>query len=91
MIIGPKMLGNATTRLFEGVVAKAMQVPGAAIDYEISLSPDAVMSVLVAWPSTISGYIMAYHEGYLRRKIAGKIKRMPLKYFDPGRMVALTW
>jgi ATP-binding cassette subfamily B multidrug efflux pump len=33
MIVGPKMLGNATTRLFEGIVAKAMHVPGAAIDF----------------------------------------------------------
>jgi ATP-binding cassette subfamily B protein len=33
MVIGPKLLGRATTRLFEGIVAKAMRVPGAAIDF----------------------------------------------------------
>ncbi len=32
-IIGPKLLGNATTRLFEGLVAKITNVPGAGIDF----------------------------------------------------------
>ena len=32
-ILGPKLLGKATTKLFEGVVAKAMHTPGAAIDF----------------------------------------------------------
>ena len=36
-IIGPKLLGNATTKLFEGVVSKAMNVPGAAIDFSSRL------------------------------------------------------
>jgi len=33
-IIGPKLMGNATTKLFEGIVAKVTNVPGAAIDFE---------------------------------------------------------
>src|SRR4030042_5813552 len=33
-IIGPKMIGNATNRLFEGVMNKMMHVPGAAIDFD---------------------------------------------------------
>ena len=33
-IIGPKLLGNAVTRLFVGIVAKATHVPGAGIDFD---------------------------------------------------------
>ena len=32
-IIGPRLIGNATTRLFEGVVAVVSRVPGASIDF----------------------------------------------------------
>src|SRR5437870_13829811 len=31
-VLGPKILGMATTKVFEGFVAKAMRVPGAAVD-----------------------------------------------------------
>src|SRR5262245_63370835 len=33
-VLGPKILGLATTKIFEGFVAKATGVPGAAIDFE---------------------------------------------------------
>ena len=32
-IVGPKILGQATTKLFEGCMAKLQGVPGAAIDF----------------------------------------------------------
>jgi ATP-binding cassette subfamily B multidrug efflux pump len=89
MIIGPKLLGNATTRLFEGVVSKAMHVPGAAIDFEyigrIALTLVGLY-VASAFFNYIQGWIMsgiAMKITYMfRRDIAEKIKRMPLKYFD---------
>ena len=33
-IVGPKILGKATTRLFEGLMAKMAGVDGAAIDFD---------------------------------------------------------
>src|SRR6266513_2967334 len=33
-VLGPKILGMATTKIFEGFVAKARGVPGAAIDFD---------------------------------------------------------
>ena len=33
MIVGPKLLGNATTKLFQGIVAKVAHVQGAAVDF----------------------------------------------------------
>jgi len=89
MILGPKMLGNATTKLFAGAVAKIMHVPGAAIDFTY-IGNIALMLlglyVLSAVFSFLQGYIMsgiAMKITYqFRKNIAEKIKRMPLKYFD---------
>ncbi len=89
MIIGPKLLGNATTKLFEGVVAKAMHVPGAAIDFTyigniaLILVGLYVLSALFAY---VQGFIMANVANKitydLRKNVAEKIKRLPLSYFD---------
>ena len=34
MIVGPKIMGNAITELFEGAYGKFTGVPGAAIDFD---------------------------------------------------------
>ena len=89
MIVGPKMLGNATTKLFEGIVAKVMYVPGATVDFSY-IGRIAIillgLYVLSAIFSFLQGYIMsgiAMKVTYnFRKNIAEKIKRMPLKYFD---------
>jgi ATP-binding cassette subfamily B multidrug efflux pump len=88
-IIGPKLLGNATTRLFEGVVAKAAHVPGAAIDFGYIgriASILIALYLLSAFFNYLQGYIMsgiAMKITYaFRKNIASKISRMPLKYFD---------
>jgi ATP-binding cassette subfamily B protein len=88
-IVGPKLLGNATTRLFEGVIAKATHVPGAAIDFayigRIVFTLIGLYLLSSAF-SYIQGYIMAgismkvtYN---LRKNISEKMERLPLKYFD---------
>jgi ATP-binding cassette subfamily B multidrug efflux pump len=89
MIIGPKMLGNATTKLFEGIVAKAMHVPGAAIDFgyigHIAISLLILYLVSSAF-SYVQSYIMAGVSMRItytfRQKIAEKVRKVPLKYFD---------
>ncbi|HAV10590.1 MAG TPA: multidrug ABC transporter ATP-binding protein [Dehalococcoidia bacterium] len=88
-IIGPKLLGNALTKLFEGVVAKAMHLSGAAIDFSYIGNIVLVLIglyLLSAAFNYIQGYIMAgiamkvtYN---LRKDVSEKIKRLPLKYFD---------
>ena len=89
MIVGPKMLGRATTRLFEGVIAKATHVPGAAIDFAYIGRTAVILLGLYLFSAAfnfIQSYIMAniaMKITYaLRRNIAEKIKRLPLKYFD---------
>jgi len=88
-ILGPKMLGNATTKLFQGIAAKVMHVPGATVDFHyIGRIAIILLCLYVASAifSFIQGYIMsgiAMKVTYMFRKnIAEKIKRMPLKYFD---------
>ena len=88
-IIGPKLLGNATTKLFEGVMAKATRVPGGVIDFgyigriAIILIGLYVLSAIFMY---VQGYIMsgvAMKVVYkFRKDISEKIERMPLKYFD---------
>jgi ATP-binding cassette, subfamily B, multidrug efflux pump len=88
-IIGPKLLGNATTILFKGIVAKATRVPGAAIDFD-SIGRIALiligLYVLSAIFMYVQGYIMsnvAMKVVYkFRKNISEKIERMPLRYFD---------
>jgi ATP-binding cassette subfamily B protein len=88
-IIGPKLMGNATTKLFEGVMAKASNVPGAAIDFTY-----IGRIVLILLGLYIVGTAFNYLQGWVmssiavritynfRRNIAEKISRLPLKYFD---------
>lgn len=88
-IIGPKILGKATTKLFEGLVSKVTGVPGAAIDFVyirnivILLLALYIISALF---SIMQGYIISgvtQKVSYnFRKEIAQKINRMPLKYFD---------
>jgi len=88
-IVGPKLAGKATTRLFEGVVAKAMHVTGAAIDFDyigrivLILVGLYVVSAVLGW---VQGFIMAGIATRItytfRKNIAEKINRLPLKYFD---------
>ncbi len=86
-IVGPKILGNATTALFEGVIA---QMNGTGeIDFGyigqivLTVAGLYLLSTLFAY---IQGWIMAdvaTNIAYrFRRDIAEKINRMPLKYFD---------
>ncbi|AOT69298.1 ABC transporter ATP-binding protein [Geosporobacter ferrireducens] len=88
-IVGPKILGKATTRLFEGLMNKIMGVPGAAIDFDYIGSIIILLMGLYlasAMFTFIQGYIMAgvaqKVSFNLRKEISEKINRMPLNYFD---------
>ena len=86
-IIGPKVLGNATTAVFNGVIAE-MAGTG-SIDFAYIGRILGIMLVLYLFSALFAylmGYIMAgvstditYR---LRQDIAKKMNRMPLSYFD---------
>jgi len=86
-IAGPKILGQATTKLFEGVLAQLngtgeidFTYIGRIVVFTLSLY---LISALFAY---IQGWIMADVSTNItyrfRRDISEKINRMPLKYFD---------
>lgn len=86
-IVGPKILAQATTKLAEGFMLK-MQGLG-SIDFDFITKIILILVVLYiisAIFSYVQGYIMtgvsqkiSYN---LRKSLAEKINRMPLKYFD---------
>jgi len=87
-IIGPKFLGRATTKLFEGVLGQ-INGTGQGIDFEyigriilITLGlylASALFSFIQGWIMSSISMDITYR---FRNDIAAKINRMPLKYFD---------
>jgi ATP-binding cassette subfamily B protein len=87
-IAGPKLLGQATTKLFEGVMEQIAGT-GAGIDFDfigriilITLAlylVSALFSAIQGWIMTNISMDITYR---FRKDIAEKINRMPFKYFD---------
>lgn len=86
-IVGPKILGKVTTKLFEGVMANIAGTGSVDFNYIgtiiIILTGLYLISALFSY---IQGYIMSnvsMKVSYdFRKNISEKINRMPLKYFD---------
>lgn len=86
-IVGPKVLGKATTKLYEGLVSKISG--GAGIDFgkigEILLIALGLYLISAAF-SFIQGFIMTGISNQvtynLRKDISVKINKIPLKYFE---------
>jgi ATP-binding cassette subfamily B protein len=88
-VIGPKILGKATTKIFQGLTEKVSGNKGAGIDFDyiskiilILLGLYIISSLL----SFIQGFIISGVSQRvslnLRKDISEKINRMPLRYFD---------
>lgn len=86
-IVGPKILGKATTEIFHGLVSKVSG--GSGIDFDkitqilLFLLGLYVLSALFSF---IQGFIMTGVSQKLtyklRKEISEKINRMPMNYFD---------
>lgn len=88
-IVGPKILGRATTKIFEGIMGKISGVPDGGIDFQYIgniISLLVILYILSAAFSFAQGFIVtgiAQKVSYnLRREISEKINKLPLKYFD---------
>ncbi|MCG7334478.1 ABC transporter ATP-binding protein/permease [Sporosarcina sp. ACRSM] len=95
-VIGPKIMGNAITELFEGAYGKFMGVPGAAIDFNaigkllLLLAGLYVISSLFSYIQQFIMSSVAQKTVYdLREDVNGKLKKLPLKYYD-GRPIGET-
>ncbi len=87
-ILGPKILGKATTKLFEGVMGQ-ISGTGEGIDFTYIgniLITMTILYLLATLFSYVQGWIMSGVSAKVtyrfRRDIAEKINRMPLGYFD---------
>jgi len=88
-ILGPKIMGEATTKLFEGLMGRINGDPNASIDYDAIgriLITLAVLYVISTIFSYIQQYVMA---GVAQRTVFGiredvnkKLAKLPLKFFD---------
>ena len=86
-IIGPKILGKATTEIFNGLVSKVSG--GSVMDFEkiaTILLTALALYVTSALCSLVQGFLMtgvSQKTTYrLRKEISQKINRMPMNYFD---------
>jgi ATP-binding cassette subfamily B multidrug efflux pump len=88
-IISPKILGQATTKLFEGLIAKYQHIPGAGVDFAAIfqiLMTLAVVYVISSIFMYIQQFVMAgvaqnmVYE--LRNEVNDKLARLPLRFFD---------
>ncbi|GLV59677.1 hypothetical protein KDH_65030 [Dictyobacter sp. S3.2.2.5] len=88
-IVSPKILGQATTKLFEGLLAKYRGVPGAGVDFgaiKQILITLAILYIISSVFNYIQQYIMAsvaQRTVYdLRKQVEEKLSRLPLRFFD---------
>ena len=86
-IVGPKVLSQATTELFEGIVAKVGGTGGINFDAIAGIiATTLVLYLISAACSFVQGWMMtsvSQRTCYgLRRAIAEKIDRMPVGYFE---------
>jgi ATP-binding cassette subfamily B protein len=87
-IVGPKLLGQATTKLFEGVMG---QITGTGQGIDFDFIGNIILLTLGLY---VTSAVFSYVQGWImsgismditykfRNDIATKINRMPLQYFD---------
>jgi ATP-binding cassette, subfamily B, multidrug efflux pump len=87
-ILGPKILGKATTKLFEGIVA---QISGTGNGVDFVYIGNIIMLLLGLYGASA---VFAYVQGWImtnvsmkltyqfRKDISEKINRLPFRYFD---------
>ncbi|RMD54782.1 MAG: ABC transporter ATP-binding protein [Candidatus Thermofonsia bacterium] len=86
-IVGPKVLGNATTALFDGIMAQIAGTGSIDFDYigRILLTM-LILYILSAMFAYVMGWVMAGVATDIsyrfRKEISEKINRLPLSYFD---------
>ncbi|MEZ4511819.1 MAG: ABC transporter ATP-binding protein [Chloroflexota bacterium] len=86
-IVGPKVLGNATTKLFEGVMAQIAGTGSIDFDYIgrvlfiilILYIASAIFAYIMAWMMADVSTDISYR---FREEIAAKMNRLPLSYYD---------
>lgn len=88
-IVSPKIMGEATTTLFDGIMAKIQGVPDAKIDFTAIGHIILILLIFYALSSLFSYFQQFLMAGVaqktvydLRREVNDKLSRLPLKYYD---------
>jgi len=88
-VLSPKILGEATTVLFTGMLGRLEGLPGAGVDFAaiarilLMLGTVYVFSALFGYVQQIIMVNVAQKTVYnMRRDINHKLARLPLKYYD---------
>jgi ATP-binding cassette subfamily B protein len=88
-IFGPKILGNATTELFTGIMQKMKGIAGAGVDFD-AIRRLIITVICLYIVSAILNYIQQIIMAYtsqrivydMRNQVKVKLSKLPLKYFD---------
>ena len=88
-IVSPKILGMATTKIFEGIGMKATGAPGATIDFNY-IGKTLLILIVLYIISSIFNYVQQYIMAMVAQKtvydmradVYSKLNKLPLKYFD---------
>jgi len=88
-VLAPKIMGNATTMIFTGLIARMRHVPGAAIDFS-SIARIVVLLIGLYTVSALFSFLqqfimagVAQKTVYdMRRDVSEKLARLPLVFFD---------
>ncbi|HPT69244.1 MAG TPA: ABC transporter ATP-binding protein [Syntrophomonas sp.] len=88
-IVSPKVMGKATTKLFEDLMLMYKHVPGAGVDFQYILNILVILGGLYL-ASALFAYIQQYIMAGvaqetvfdMRQDVDEKLARLPLKYFD---------
>ena len=87
-IVGPKIFGNATTKIFEGLVSKVSN-SGGGIDFDAIfrtltiLASLYIISSIFSFVQTFITSDISQKVSYnLRKSISEKINKLPLNYYD---------
>ena len=87
IIFGPKILGDATNKLFEGIIAQIQGTGSIDFNYILNIVyitvalyiGSAFLAYIAAWIMANVSTNITYR---LRKDVSEKINNMPLKYFD---------
>jgi ATP-binding cassette subfamily B multidrug efflux pump len=93
MIVSPKILGNATTKIFQGLIAKltAMRLHRPVPSLDFGYIEHIVLLLIVLYLiSAVCGYVQQYVMAgiaqrivyQMRKDVNDKLTRLPLKFFD---------
>lgn len=88
-ILSPKIIGKATTRIFEGFMLKMKGIPGASIDFQYLLQIIVILIILYL-VSAIFSYTQQYIVAgvaqktvyNLRKDLNHKLNKLPLAFYD---------